>query len=391
MKKIATSLFALLFCVAGFSQAYFQATMQKNENNLIFKIKPVNGDMTGVRFSALEFFVRYPTGSPAFTWGTPTIDPAFSGVSFVTHGPNTYGAEPGYDNWVFEWIAGANFVPATPTTYLQNTEYTVFSVPLLGTPNTIDMELVSNSNQMPTYLNISDYLGNSLSCFDNNGTVIGDAFYGPGFNIIAAAPSVGGDDHLLPLADVPIPVKFTSFTVEKKTDNALLTWNVENETAITDHYEMERSINGRDFSTIHRMDARVNAGSTANNYSYTDLNLKGLHSNVIYYRIKQVDKDGHLIFSQIRSVRLDGKGFGVQVYPNPVKTTGMVNIELYENQKISLLLTDATGKEIMHKIITGFSGLNNYNLDMTNLAAGTYRLKVVAGENSDIISIIRRK
>ncbi|MCC6257341.1 MAG: hypothetical protein IT254_03380 [Chitinophagaceae bacterium] len=45
----------------------------------------------------------------------------------------------------------------------------------------------------------------------------------------------------------------------------------------------------------------------------------------------------------------------------------------------------------MHKIITGFSGLNNYNLDMTNLAAGTYRLKVVAGENSDIISIIRRK
>lgn len=389
MKKVFTSILALIVCAAGFSQAYFQATMQKNENNLIFKIKPVNGNMTGIRFSALEFFVRYPTGSPAFTWGTPTVDPAFAGVNFVTHGPNTYGAEPGYNNWVFEWIGGATFIPATPTTYTQNTEYTVFSVPLLGSPNTIDMELVSNTDQNPTYINISDYLGNSLSCFNNLGNVIGDAFYGPGFNIISA--SVGGNDHLLPLADVPIPVKFTGFTVEKKSDNALLTWNVENETSITDHYEMERSINGRDFTSIHRIDARVDQGNTANNYAYTDYNLKSLHANVIYYRIKQVDKDGHLIFSQVRSVRLDGKGFAVQVYPNPVKNSGMVNIELNENQKISLLLTDASGKELMRREMNGFSGLNNYKLDMTNMPSGTYQLKVVAGNNADVISIVKRK
>jgi len=389
MKKLVFSLLALVICATGFGQAYFQATMQQNENNLIFKIKPVNGNMTGIRFSALEFFVRYPTGSPAFTWGTPTVDPQFAGVNFVIHGPNTYGTEPGYDNWVFEWIGGATFIPATPTTYTQNTEYTVFSVPLLGSPNTIDMEMVSNSLQDPTYLNISDYLGNSLSCFDNFGNVIGDAFYGPGFNIIAA--SVGGDDHLLPLSDVPIPVKFTGFTVEKKTDDALLTWNVENETDITDHYEIERSLNGRDFSSIHSMNAGVVPGNTANVYTFTDPNLKSHHTNVIYYRIKQVDKDRHFIFSEIRSVRLDGKGFGVSVFPNPIKNTGMVNIDLTENQKISMLLTDAAGKEIMRRMIDGVAGVNNYRLDMTSLSAGTYQLKVIAGTQLQTISIIRSK
>lgn len=389
MKKLVTGLLALVICATGFGQNYFQATMQQNENNLVFKIKPVNGNMTGIRFSALEFFVRYPTGSPAFTWGTPTVDPAFAGVSFVIRGPNTYGTEPGYDNWVFEWIGGATFIPATPTTYTQNTEYTVFSVPLLGSQNTIAVEMVSNTTQDPTYINLSDYMGNSLSCFDNLGNVVGDAFYGPGFNIVAA--SVGGNDHLLPLTNVPIPVKFTQFSVEKKMDDALLNWNVENETAITDHYEIERSVNGRDFASIHQMAARVVSGNTANNYSYTDLNLKGLHTNVIYYRIKQVDKDGHIIFSEIRSVRMDGKAFSVKVFPNPVKNSGMVNIELSENQKISMLLTDAAGKEVMRKVIDGNTGINNYPIDMTNLTSGTYQLKVVSGSDSEVISIIRSK
>jgi hypothetical protein len=389
MKKLAACLLTLAICATGFSQVYFQATMQKNENNLIFKIKPVNGNINNIRFSAIEFFVRYPDGSPAFTWGTPTVDPQFAGMNFSVTGPNTYGAEPGYTNWGFAWIGGATFVPAAPTTYIENTEYTVFTVPLLGSPNTIDMEFVHNTNQSPTYINISDNSGNSLSCIDNNGNTIGDAFYGPGFNIINA--QVGGNDHILPLADVPIPVKFTGFTAEKKVNDALLTWNVENETAVTDFYEIQRSLNGRDFTGINKMNARVVSGNTANVYTYTDLNLKGLGSNTIYYRIKQVDKDGKVVYSEIRSVQMDGKAFGVHVYPNPVLSTATLNIDLTVKNKISFILTDAAGKELQHGSLNGNTGLNTYRLDLTNVAAGTYQLKVVAGTDTEVLSVIKSK
>lgn len=389
MKKLAACLLALAIYATGFSQVYFQATMQKNENNLIFKIKPVNGNINSIRFSAIEFFVRYPNGSPAFTWGTPVVDPAFSGMNFTATGPNTYGAEPGYTNWGFAWIGGATFVPAAPTTYTEGTEYTVFTVPLLGSPNTIDMEFVHNTNQSPTYINISDNSGNSLSCIDNVGNTIGDAFYGPGFNIAAA--SVGGDDHILPLADVPIPVKFISFTAEKKVNDALLSWNVENETAVTDYYEIQRSLNGRDFTGINKITANVVSGNTANAYTYTDMNLKGLNANVIYYRIKQVDKDGQFAYSQIRSVQMDGKAFGVHVFPNPVLTTATLNIDLNAKNRINFILTDAAGKELQHGTINGNIGLNTYRLDLSNVAAGTYQLKVVAGTETEVLSVIKSK
>lgn len=389
MKKLAACLLALAIYATAFSQVYFQATMQKNENNLIFKIKPVNGNVNNIRFSAIEFFVRYPDGSPAFTWGTPIVDPAFAGMNFTATGPNTYGAEPGYTNWGFAWIGGATFVPAVPTTYTEATEYTVFTVPLLGSPNTIDMEFVHNTNQSPTYINISDNSGNSLSCIDNMGNTIGDAFYGPGFNIINA--QVGGNDHILPLADVPIPVKFTNFTAEKKVNDALLTWNVENETAVTDFYEIQRSLNGRDFSSVNKINANVVSGNTANVYTYTDFNLKGLNTNVIYYRIKQVDKDGQFAYSQIRSIQMDGKAFGVHVFPNPVLTTATLNIDLNVKNRISFILTDAAGKELQRGTINGNTGLNTYRLDLSNVAAGTYQLKVVAGTETEVLSVIKSK
>lgn len=391
MKKIFTCLFAISFAFIGNGQAYFQATMQNNENNLTFKIRPVNGDMQNIRFSAIEFFVRYPNTSPAFTWGTPAPDAQFPGMNFVVHGPNYYGSEPGYTNWVFEWIGGATFIPATPTTYTENTEYTVFTVPLLGSPNTVDLEFIHNTSpdMLLAYINISDYLGNSLSCIDNFGNTIGNAFYGPGFHI---DPSPNGYlDHLLPLDNVPVPVKFTSFMAEKRGNDGLLTWNVENESSVTDHYEIERSINGTDFTSINRMDAEVASGNTSNVYTYTDHNLKALQSNVIYYRIRQVDKDSHSTYSVVRTIRLDGRSFGVQVFPNPIHSTGTIRIDLVKNSKISIVLYDASGKEVQKNIVEGIEGVNHYRLSMQNLAAGSYQLKVIAGSDSQSVSVVKAK
>ena len=388
MKKIIVSLLVLFLVSTGIAQPYFQATMRNSGNTLTVSIKPVGGDIPSKRFSAMEFFVRYPNASPAFTFSAPVVDPAFSGINFTVKGPNLYGSETGYTNYVFEWIGGATFVPAVPTTYTNGTEYTVFSVNLVGPTNVTDIDLVHNTNQSPTYINISDNVGNSLSCIDNLGNTIGNAFYGTGF--FTGASSAGGTDHVLPLSAVPIPVKFTTFTAVKKDNNGLLKWQVENESAVTDKYFIERSLNGRDFSSIATLLPNLN-GTGSNVYTYTDNNLSAMRADIIYYRIKQIDKDGKYAYTDIKSLRLDGKSFAASVFPNPVVSSASVNIDLIEDVKVSIILTDAAGKEVQKGLIEGKEGPNVYKLNMATLASGTYQLKVIAGSETKILPVIKSK
>ncbi len=387
MKKIIIVLFALGIVATGISQPYFQATMTNTGATLTFKIKPVNGNMTGVRFSAVEFFVRVPNSTPNLTFNTPVPDPAFAGMTYVVRGPNTYGSETGYKNYVFEWVGGATFIPAVPTTYTQNVEYPVMSVSLSGNGSTTtNIEFVHNTNQSPTYINLSDYLGNSLSCINNAGTTIGNAFYGPGFT--TGASPAGGTDHLLPLAAVPIPVKFIGFTATKKENTALLNWAVENESSVTDRYEVERSLNGTDFVKAATL-APKNNGASSNTYTSTDLNLSSFRaSGVIYYRIKQIDKDGKYVYTEIRSVRLD-KGFAVGVYPNPVRDAATVTLDLVDATDVIIAVTDAAGKEVQKLLVQGNKGLNTKKVNMSNLAAGTYMFKVTAGPEVKTIAVVK--
>ncbi|MEO6491002.1 MAG: T9SS type A sorting domain-containing protein [Ferruginibacter sp.] len=388
MKKIITFLLVLFIAVTGIAQPYFQATMQNTGNTLTFKIKPVNGDIVNRRYSAMEFFVRYPVGSPAFTFSAPVTDPAFTGINFTVKGPNLYGSETGYTNYVFEWIGGATAVPASPTTYTNGVEYTVFTVDLVGSPNLTTIEFVHNTNQSPTYINISDNNANSLSCIDNLGNTIGDAFYGPGF--LTGPSPAGGTDHLLPLLNVPIPVKFNGFTAAKKDNSALLNWWVENETSLTDHYEVERSLNSVDFIKAATV-APKNNGNSSNAYTLTDQNLSSLRSSgVIYYRIRQVDRDGRFITTEIKTVRLD-KGIAIGIYPNPVKDAANVTLDLLEASEVIIAVTDAIGKEVQKVIVQANKGSNMKQVNMSNLPGGSYIFKVTAGNEVKILSVVKEQ
>ncbi len=387
-KNFILLVMALAFYLGVNAQTYFQATVQNEGNTLVLKVRPTGGDIT-LRFSAMEFFLRYPNGSPAFTFGTPVVAPAFSGINFTVKGPNTYGAEAGYTNYVFEWIGGATFVPAVPTTYTNGVEYEIFRVPLNGAPAVTSIELVHNSTQTPTYLNLSDNLGNSWSSVDNLGNSRGNAFYGPGFFTQAAAG--GGTNDVLPLNNVPVPVKFNNFTAIRRDADGLLTWAVENESALTDRYEIERSLNGTDFTKIANI-APKNNGLSSNTYVLTDYNLAGLRSaGILYYRVKQVDRDGRFIYSDIRSIRLDGRGFAVGIYPNPVKDVATLNIDLIEDADILVSITDAAGKQVKQVQVQGFKGPNVKKIDLMGMASGAYVFKVSTGTEQKTISVVKGK
>ncbi|MEO6453206.1 MAG: T9SS type A sorting domain-containing protein [Ginsengibacter sp.] len=188
----------------------------------------------------------------------------------------------------------------------------------------------------------------------------------------------------------PTPVRFLSFTAVKNGNNALLNWNVSNEDVLTHHYEIERSINKIDFVSVATIPAKKN-GRLNNTYDLTDLNLSGLNSSGIYYRIKQVDADGNFVYSEVRPLRLNINGFGVKLSPNPAKILTVATIDLAQAFPITIDITDAAGKQIKSIKVAGVKGANIKRVDLSGLAAGSYMLKVKAGDQSQTMPLVKQE
>ncbi len=371
MKKLSVFLaFSLMIITSGYSQ-YFQGTFTNTGNTLVFKMKPSATLTTSIAY--MEFCFRYNTAStPVFSISNLVNGAQFPGINIQRRSDYVSGAYT-YVRFVHNTSTIASF------SYDPGTEYEICRLNLIGA-GVGNFEMASDLND-PNFETVFGVVDGSANFIDPGAN---DQFYGPGFNIV-------GSTHLLPLGNVPIPVKFTGFTAIKKDANAVLNWKVENESAVTDFYEIERSFNGRDFVKIADVAVKpIIAGNISNAYEFTDFNVKSLRADILYYRIKQVDKDSKFAYTEIKSIRLDGKQFSANVFPNPVISTGNVNIDLVADENISILLTDAAGKELIKQAIAGKTGLNVVKLNMASMASGTYQVRVIAGSESKVISVIKK-
>ena len=380
MKRILLiSIFSLMVGSAVFSQSYFQATFVNPANptpppatlnQLVFKIKPSANITTEISY--MQFCFRYMTAStPPFTINISSNTTDFPTLKIDTTAATTDGT--------FTYINFVHNTSSIPSKlYTTGTEYTVFTITLIGSPAIVSsVELFSNLAGGTSVFGIAD---GSATPFDP-GT--NDELYGPG---VANNSGV----RTVPLANVPVPVKFLDFTATKKNNTAVINWSIENESAITERYEILRSSNGVDFKTAATIYPKNN-GRSANTYELTENNLSSIASNagIIYYRIKQTDKDGKFVFTEVRSIRLDGRAFAVSVYPNPIKNVANISVDVLKDADVAISIADASGKQLQNIQLKAIKGLNTTKINMANLAAGSYLLKVQAGTEVKTIPLVK--
>jgi hypothetical protein len=133
-----------------------------------------------------------------------------------------------------------------------------------------------------------------------------------------------------------LPLKFINVAAERDQNNVQVEWQTAQEYNV-DHFEVERSGLNTAFSHIGTVSA-INNGN-GGQYAYTDrLPLPGTAS----YRIKGVDKDGKLTYSEIAVVTQTGNGNAyLRVLNNPASEAiiitasgsyvGAYGYELYNN------------------------------------------------------------
>ena len=164
-----------------------------------------------------------------------------------------------------------------------------------------------------------------------------------------------------------LPVKLESFQVLQQGRTAQLTWKVSEEDNFS-HYEVERSVNGQQWSVLGKVFA-----TGLREYRYLDNTLE---QGIYYYRLRCVDRDGKFSFSSIRRVSLDNAGT-TRVYPNPV-TGGKFNIQV-ENAATAVIYNNAGVLVMQKQLAAGITEIH-----VANLPAGSYQV-LIEGKNYAVI------
>jgi len=167
-----------------------------------------------------------------------------------------------------------------------------------------------------------------------------------------------------------VPVNITYFHANLNNKTVYLQWQTANEINVS-HFNIQRSTNGTEFTTIGKTNAMGNGN---NSYNYTDndavsvippLGVRGL-----YYRLQNIDKDGSYTYSKIENIQLPTFNTQLSIYPNP--TRNIVNVVSKNIQQINII--DFTGRILIQQ---NFNNANNVKLNIANLSKGIYLLKVV--------------
>ncbi len=208
---------------------------------------------------------------------------------------------------------------------------------------------------------------------------------GNSYDQVSGAP--GTTTSTATIGNISLPTKFLSFFANKKDDNADLIWTVDNEENNA-YFDIQRSVDGRVFTDVTRVNALRN-GRTSNTYTIPDVNISRLGSKILYYRIKQVETSGEIVFSEVRQLNLTTKNFTIGLYPNPVVSATKLVVDAPEAGKAFIIIRDAAGKTVQQINMEFVKGVNQKELNASMLPAGDYNVTVMGEKFNQTIKMTK--
>jgi FG-GAP repeat/Secretion system C-terminal sorting domain len=177
-----------------------------------------------------------------------------------------------------------------------------------------------------------------------------------------------------------LPVTLTTFEGKEKNNAINLHWQTNDEVNVN-HYEVERSVDGINFSTLGLVFSWDN--SRNNDYYFPDRNIV---RGTSYYRLKIVDKDQTFTYSKTITFRHDAAITSmVSVYPNPAKEGIRVMIAGYEKGVYSIEIRNMAGQLRVSRSMKVNDGQHVEYIERTpDIIPGVYLLSVYDKNNKRI-------
>lgn len=185
----------------------------------------------------------------------------------------------------------------------------------------------------------------------------------------------------------PLPVRFSHFSGSFQSGRALLRWRTAEE-AKADYFVVERSWDGRTFTSIGKLNASGES-DIERFYRFSDEGLSNqFFREKVYYRLKEVDWDGRWQFSGIVVVRILDALADDQliVKPNP-SANQEVFVEIAGGfEEYGLILTNQKGQILLQRHFKQSNAPGTVSLG--KLTPGTYIITAAFGREKVVRKII---
>jgi len=165
-----------------------------------------------------------------------------------------------------------------------------------------------------------------------------------------------------------LPLDLLSFTAAPSGQNILLNWKTSAENNLQ-NYVVEHGLSTSAFDSIGQVAAKGNAISVST-YDFTHYNAgAGVH----YYRLKEVDKDGHFTYSPIVSAKINANGPEINIYPNPASGHIVITYKGISGNYVRIM--NAAGSVVGQYNLSPNSGQTTISL--SGFAKGNYFVEIV--------------
>jgi hypothetical protein len=166
-------------------------------------------------------------------------------------------------------------------------------------------------------------------------------------------------------SDCLLPVELLNFSYTLVNKTVLLKWQTAEEIS-SDYFLIERSGDGVNFEAIGKQAAAGNSGSLKQ-YGFLD----GEPLAVNYYRLKEVDFNGHFMYSDVLLVKMVGAA-ALTIMQNPVWNSLQIQVN-GATQTSTLVIYDFAGR----RVETLSVGNGVQGVDVSGFPAGSYVAELV--------------
>ena len=180
-----------------------------------------------------------------------------------------------------------------------------------------------------------------------------------------------------------LPVNILNVSAAQKNAGIEVNWNTASESNM-DSYEVEESSNATTFTKAATVAAKNGA---SNAYNWFDATVNNGDN---YYRIKAIEKNGTVKYSNVVKVKIGGKAAEFTVYPNPVKD-GIVSLQMSNVEKgiYTVKIFNNAGQEVANRIITSNGGSSTQTITLgKGTAKGNYKMQITGGTTLVTKSVI---
>ena len=200
-------------------------------------------------------------------------------------------------------------------------------------------------------------------------------------NIDVATPGIvsknkTGNDH--PMFKIPRKTDIQMFSRGDEGNSKTIS---ENDMAMSPlHQQIQTSLALTNSTQTGLTESRTTGLDARSKHKYIDHSAKGL----IYYRLQYADKNGKINYSNIVALKNSALLSSLTIYPNPVKELLNIKIVSKGNSHGALQVTDLTGKMLQSSTTRINIGQTIISLDVADLPAGIYLLKILSEDGQAI-------